>query len=362
MWCAGYTIVVWVRFGGTHPTRQPFWNASMMTKQELLQPQVFVTPNLLGLLSLFVALIPISLAPSLTKLCEIEIGANAVAFHRAWIATVVFGLLSGIEAFRRDNSEDITVEKKPFSKSEIALLAAMGTAATTYFLMWAWSLTKVSVANVALLSNLSPLFVGLAGFVLFGLRLDKKFLIGMVMAVGGAIAFELDRAEFAADQIQGNMLALTTAIFFGTYLMLVERLQTRFSTATIMLWRCGATTVILLPLLPLIEDRLLPYSWMGWFFIIFQALFCQVFGQGLLAYSLSRLPSRIVAVTLLLEPVIASIFAWFIFSEKVSWFDWLMFAVVLSGIYLAQSSQSEAKKQTEALSAITVSESPSPEA
>jgi drug/metabolite transporter (DMT)-like permease len=158
------------------------------------------------------------------------------------------------------------------------------------------------------------------------------------------------------------MLALTTAIFFGTYLMLVERLQTRFSTATIMLWRCGATTVILLPLLPLIEDRLLPYSWMGWFFIIFQALFCQVFGQGLLAYSLSRLPSRIVAVTLLLEPVIASIFAWFIFSEKVSWFDWMMFAVVLTGIYLAQSSQSEAKKQTEALSAITVSESPSPEA
>jgi drug/metabolite transporter (DMT)-like permease len=215
---------------------------------------------------------------------------------------------------------------------------------------------------VALLSNLSPLFVGIASFLLFGLRLDKRFLIGMVMAVVGAIAFEIDRVEFAPDQIQGNLLALTTAIFFGTYLMLVERLQTRFSTATIMLWRCGATTVILFPLLPLIENRLLPYSWMGWFFIIFQALFCQVFGQGLLAYSLSRLPSRIVAVTLLLEPVIASIFAWFIFSEKVSLFDWVMFAVVLSGIYLAQSSQSEAKKQTAALSAITVSESPSPKA
>ena len=90
-----------------------------------------------------------------------------------------------------------------------------------------------------------------------------------------------------------------------------------------------------------------PYSGIGWFFIIFQALFCQVFGQGLLAYSLSKLSSGVVSVTLLLEPVIASIFAWVIFSEKVSFFEWMTFAVVLIGIYLAQSSQSAIKQTNE---------------
>ncbi|MBC6435002.1 DMT family transporter, partial [Nostoc sp. HG1] len=101
----------------------------------------------------------------------------------------------------------------------------------------------------------------------------------------------------------------------ATYLLLIEQLQTRFTTATIMLWRCGVTTMFLLPILPFIEERLFPYSGMGWFLIIFQALFCQVLGQGLLTYSLSRLSSGVVAVTLLLNPVLASIFAWFIFSE-----------------------------------------------
>jgi hypothetical protein len=57
--------------------------------------------TLIGTVSLFIALIPISLAPSLVKLCEQEIGPNAVAFHRAWIATIVFGLLSGINALRQ---------------------------------------------------------------------------------------------------------------------------------------------------------------------------------------------------------------------------------------------------------------------
>ncbi|MEH2039572.1 DMT family transporter [Nostoc sp.] len=338
---------------------------SMTIKLSLLKQQFSETPALLGTVSLLFALIPISLAPSLTKLCQQEIGANAVVFHRSWIATVVFGLWNGLEAFRYQQSieggrrqeaggrsqeaessitspllDNQSIEQKPFTSQEVWLLLAMGTSAGTYLLLWAWSLSQTSVANVALLSNLNSLFVALAGYLLFGRRFDNRFVIGLVIALGGAIAFELNKVQFASDQMLGDALALLTAVFMATCMLLIERLRTRFSTATIMLWRCGVTTMFLLPVLPFLENRLFPYSWTGWFFIIFQALFCQVLGQGLLAYSLSRISSGVVAVTLLLEPVLASIFAWFIFSEQVGLFDWATFAVVLAGIYLAQSSQS----------------------
>ncbi|MEH1814394.1 MAG: EamA family transporter [Nostoc sp.] len=341
---------------------------SMTIKLSLLKQQFSETPALLGTVSLLFALIPISLAPSLTKLCQQEIGANAVVFHRSWIATVVFGLWNGLEAFRYQQSieggrrqevdsaalasprasgsitspllDNQSIEQKPFTSQEVWLLLAMGTSAGTYLLLWAWSLSQTSVANVALLSNLNSLFVALAGYLLFGRRFDNRFVIGLVIALGGAIAFELNKVQFASDQILGDALALLTAVFMAACMLLIERLRTRFSTATIMLWRCGVTTMFLLPVLPFLENRLFPYSWTGWFFIIFQALFCQVLGQGLLAYSLSRISSGVVAVTLLLEPVLASIFAWFIFAEQVGLFDWATFAVVLAGIYLAQSSQS----------------------
>ncbi|MEH1853952.1 MAG: EamA family transporter [Nostoc sp.] len=349
---------------------------SMTIKLSLLKQQFSETPALLGTVSLLFALIPISLAPSLTKLCQQEIGANAVVFHRSWIATVVFGLWNGLEAYRyqqsieggrREDSAALasprasaggnitpafidrqSIEQKPFTKQEVWLLLAMGTSAGTYLLLWAWALSQTSVANVALLSNLNSLFVALAGYFLFGRRFDRRFVIGLVIALGGAIAFELNKVQFATDQILGDTLALLTAVFMATCMLLIERLRTRFSTATIMLWRCGVTTMFLLPVLPFLENRLFPYSWTGWFFIIFQALFCQVLGQGLLAYSLSRISSGVVAVTLLLEPVLASIFAWFIFSEQVGLFDWAIFAVVLVGIYLAQSSQSTVQVTNEA--------------
>ncbi|MHC5859408.1 DMT family transporter [Nostoc sp.] len=350
---------------------------SMTSKLSLVKQQFSETPALLGTVSLLFALIPISLAPSLTKLCQQEIGANAVVFHRSWIATVVFGLWNGFEAYRyqqsieggrREDSAALasprasvggsisptfidrqSIEQKPFTKQEVWLLLAMGTSAGTYLLLWAWALSQTSVANVALLSNLNSLFVALAGYFLFGRRFDRRFVIGLVIALGGAIAFELNKVQFATDQILGDALALLTAVFMATCMLLIERLRTRFSTATIMLWRCGVTTMFLLPVLPFLENRLFPYSWTGWFFIIFQALFCQVLGQGLLAYSLSRISSGVVAVTLLLEPVLASIFAWFIFSEQVGLFDWAIFAVVLVGIYLAQSSQSTVQVTNESL-------------
>jgi drug/metabolite transporter (DMT)-like permease len=337
---------------------------SFIAKRPAILQKLPATPVLVSLAALFFALIPISLAPALTKLSEHEIGPNAVAFHRSWIAAVVFALLSAREATRaRKAASDVMVpqaitgksiaslapaaidniEKQPMTKKEVGLLLVTGTAATASLLLWTWSLSETSVANVALLSNLNPIFVGVAGYFLFGQKFDRRFVIGLVLALAGAAAFELSEAQFSADQLQGDALAFISAVFIATYLILIEKLQGRFSTSTIMMWRCGITTIFLLPLLPFIEDRLLPQTQNGWLLIIFQALFCQVLGQGLLAYSLSKLSSGVVAITLLLEPIIASIFAWFIFGEQITLADWICFVVVLGGVYLAQSSKAAVK-------------------
>lgn len=318
----------------------------MTANPELPQLRLSQASALIGAIALFIALIPISLAPSLVKLSEYEIGAAAIVFHRAWIGTVIFGLLSGLEAFRSHRSNELPIEWH-LTREEILLLVSMGISGATYSVLWVWSVTQTSVANATLLTNMNSLFVGLAGYFLFGQRFDRRFIMGMVIAVSGAIALELNQVQFVTDQIIGDTLALLSAIVIAAYLMLVERLRSRFSTATIMLWRCGIATVLMLPVLPFVEDRLFPYTGMGWFFIIFQSFFCQVLGQGLLAYSLSKLSSGVVAVTLLLDPVIASFFAWLIFNDQISSFDAIAFAVILLGIYLVQSSQSAVKDLSE---------------
>ena len=135
----------------------------MTAKLELPQQPLSKAPAWIATASLFVGLIPLSLAPILVKLCEREIGSNAVAFHRGWIATIVFGLLSGLEALDRQKSDNQSIEQKPFTRREVWLLVALGTFGATYFLLWTLSLTQTNVANVTLLCGLNPMFVGLGG-------------------------------------------------------------------------------------------------------------------------------------------------------------------------------------------------------
>ncbi|MCL1466709.1 DMT family transporter [Argonema galeatum A003/A1] len=132
---------------------------------------------------------------------------------------------------------------------------------------------------------------------------------------------------------------MISAVLLGLYLLTVEQLPTKFSPTTIQLWVCAIATLAIFPVLLFTQDRLFPYSVKGWLFVISLPLICQVLGHGLLTYSLARLSSAVVSLVHLLEPVFGSIFAWAIFWERLSFSNWVGFAVVLIGLYLAVSSQ-----------------------
>lgn len=312
----------------------------MISKLQLLKQQSSISPTRIATITLFIALIPISSAPILARLCEQEISPDAVAFHRGWIGTVVFGLLSGLASVYRRFSDQQTLNSQPLTKRDLGLMLCMGVTAAMSLLLWVWSVTQTTVANMTLLFGLNPLFVGLAGWWFLSQQFNRQFFIGMMLALMGAFAIELNDVQFTTNQIWGDTAALLAGIFFAGYLTLAKQLRNRFTAIIIMLWRSGFTTLFLLPLLLFSDHRLLPYSESGWFFLIFQGLFCQVFGQVLLTYSLGQLSSNFVAVTTLLEPVFASIFAWFLFSETLSFFDLIAFPIILLGIYIATSSQS----------------------
>jgi drug/metabolite transporter (DMT)-like permease len=66
------------------------------------------------------------------------------------------------------------------------------------------------------------------------------------------------------------------------------------------------------------------------------ALVPQVFGQGLIAYGLAQLPVAFVSVSLLIQPVMATIWAWLLLAEPLGPVQALGGAVVLAGIWIAR--------------------------
>ena len=297
-----------------------------------------------AIVSLSAALLAVSMAAIFIRLSEREISPNATVFNRLWIATAVFGLWNGAgEVRRRMSGNDVEV-RSSYTLHDFILLTAVGVVSSASLGFWAWSLTQTNVANSTVLRNLTPLFTTLGGWLLLGRRFDSRFLVGLAVALGGAIAIGTDDLQTAGDNFLGDIAALLSAMFYAGNLLIAEHLRAKFPATTILMWRCFIGSILILPLVLLEGDRVFPNSWQGWLAVIALAVICQAFGQGLLIHSLGRLSSGFVALFLLLEPVITAILAWLLFSENLSLFNWLAFSIVLAGIYLAKSSGSAERK------------------
>jgi drug/metabolite transporter (DMT)-like permease len=95
---------------------------------------------------------------------------------------------------------------------------------------------------------------------------------------------------------------------------------------------------LLFPIVILTEGKVLPTTLVAWGGILGLGIVSEGFGQRLLANSMGKFSSSFVALFLLLEPILSGILACWIFGETITSTTWVGFAVVLWGIYLAQSS------------------------
>ena len=297
-----------------------------------ISAKVESTTGLAAAVALCIALLGIASASILIVMAAQEIGSNAITGDRLAVAAIAFALWNG---FRRDRSE--ASPAPPYTRRAVGLFLVAGISFAASLTLWAWSLTQTSVANSTLLNNMMPIFTTLGGWLLFGQRFQAKFLLGMAVALVGAIAIGLE--DLHGGNIAGDLAALLAAAFSATSILSLEQLRVQFPTPIIMLWTCAIGSVVVLPVALLTEDQLFPTSGGVWLAIFALGIISQAIGQGLLTYSLANYSSSFVAVSMLAIPVIAAVLAALIFSEQLSLFNWIAFAVVLIGIYLAVSAR-----------------------
>ncbi|MGB3203848.1 MAG: DMT family transporter [Crinalium sp.] len=313
--------------------------------------QIEKVPKKLAFAALFFALVAISISAILVRLSESEISFYATAFHRFWITALILGAWLGIKNIKRAYSSIETDEESPASRSltiDFSLIWRLIAAAAFLaadLVLWAWSLTQTTVANSTLLANLTPIFTCFLGWLIWKKTIDRRFLLGLGIAIAGVGVMEIDGFSVSVVKVYGDIAALVAALAFGCYLLLIEQLQEKLSTNTIVCLTSAIAAIFTLLMVLLDSGQVFPTSWQGWFLVVSLAIICNVFGQGLLVYSLTCLSPAFVAVVLLLDPVLAAIMSWIFCAEPISLLTWIVFLIVLTGIYLASSSKSALHKQ-----------------
>ncbi|MEO0013858.1 MAG: hypothetical protein RLZZ535_2247 [Cyanobacteriota bacterium] len=300
--------------------------------------------NSLSLVILAIAIVALAFSPILTKLSELELSPTTIIFNRLWISTIIVSCWQLIGTTQSEQTSS-TKFNFNFNYQEPGLLLLASCSATASALFWAISFTQTSIASSTVLRSLTPLFISLGAWLILKQRFNSQFIIGMVVAIIGAMVIGWDDLQVGEDYIVGDGIALLSAALHGVNILIIGYLRDRgCTTERVLLWRCIGGSLIVLPVIWLTDTQLLPISLKGWLTVIALAVVCQTFGQGLLVFSLKQFSSSFVGIFTLLKPLVTALLAWAIFAEGINIASAIALVLILFGIYLAQSSGSSIQK------------------
>jgi drug/metabolite transporter (DMT)-like permease len=233
-----------------------------------------------------------------------DAGSSVIAFYRVLFTLCLvapFAVGGSGEAFRRVTGRDW-----------LAALAT-GIALAIHFIVWFESLAWTSVAASATLVQTQPIFVAIGAAAVLGERIDSRVVVGIVVSLAGATVLSLARqgasVPAGGDATIGNLLAVAGALMGGAYLLAGRSLRQRVSTmpyVTIVYAACAA--VLLLAVLAQ-GQPLVAYPLREWALFAAMAVGPGLLGHTVINWALEHVESTVVSVTLLGEPIGATLLA-----------------------------------------------------
>jgi drug/metabolite transporter (DMT)-like permease len=229
------------------------------------------------------------------------------------------------------------VGDRGLARGDLLPLAASGVFLAAHFALWNASLGLTTVAAATTLVSCAPLFVGF-GSVFLGEPPSGRAWAGIVLATVGAVVIGLGDATglgTGSRALLGDALAFAGALAMAAYLLLGRVARQRLPVATYAASVYGVAAVVLLPACLLTGASLGGYRAASWLALAGVVVGPQLLGHTVFNGLLATVSASVVAVVLLLEPVIATILAWWLFDELPGPLLWLGGPLVLAGVWLA---------------------------
>jgi len=209
--------------------------------------------------------------------------------------------------------------------------------------LWGAAVVHTTVTNATLLANLTPVFAAGFGWLLLRERLSAPILVGIAVALGGAVLLALShanagaaRSDLSADHLFGDALGFSAAIGYAGYLLVVRALGKDVGVGGVMFWATLTAAMVSFAASASLHEQMLPHSMNGWLLLAALGLIVQVAGQGLIAYGVARLPIAMSTVLLWMQPLVAAVLSWIMFGEALTALALVGAVLILAGVYVVQ--------------------------
>jgi drug/metabolite transporter (DMT)-like permease len=238
--------------------------------------------------------------------------------------------------------------KNPAVTSKNIIFPLIGGVASAFDLaLWNTSLHYTSAANATLIGNTAPMWVALAGLLIFRERLKGHFWFGLILAMSGAML--IVGSDFLNHPRLGigDLMALGSSFFYAAYYLATERGRKSLDSLSYT-WLVAASAAVTLAVINIIlQHPFTGYSTQTLLAFVGAGVVSQVFGYFSVSYALGHLPASLVAPTMIGQPVLTTILAIPLLGEIPYPVQIVGGVIALTGIYLVHQAHLRARSASE---------------
>ena len=224
---------------------------------------------------------------------------------------------------------------------DAAFATLSGIALAVHFATWFESLSWTSVAASVTLVQSQPVFVVLGAWGFLHERVTRRVSIGIAVAVSGMVVMSLgdflNGVLVGTRPVYGNGLALVGAATAAGYVLAGRSLRQRLALIPYVVVVYGVCAATLLGIVLTTGAPLTGYPPREWAVFVGLAVGPGLLGHTVLNWALGHLESSVVSVSLLGEPVGATILAAALLGELPTRYTVIGGIAVLAGILLTTS-------------------------
>jgi len=257
--------------------------------------------NWRALAALSVAVLAISWGAPLARLTDAA--PLAVAMWRTLLATL---MLAPVALARRGGS--VPPRHRP-----AALLA--GLLLGLHFGLWVPSLWLTSVSASVVLVTTAPLWVLLLSPRFLGVGIRAHNLASFALAITGVTIIAWGDFHLSARTLLGDAMALAGALCAAGYMIVGKRLRREVPLVSYLFVVYGGAAATLVAAVIVLGVQPKPATTVAWLPLLGLAVGPMLLGHGLLNWALAHLEAYRVNLTVLLEPIGASLWTWLVIGE-----------------------------------------------
>jgi len=277
-----------------------------------------------------VGIVAISFASIFIKFCD-DVPSIMIATYRLTISSIILLTIAKGRGIRFTS----------FSKRQLLIGVLGGFFLSLHFSFWISSLKFTSVASSVVLVTTNPIFVGLFSCLLFREKQPPELILGIILSFSGSVILAIGDSGLQGLSIQnpsfllGDVLALVGAIMTSGYLMVGSKLREEMDVLSYISVVYTFSACFLLIASVSWGIPFTGYKASSYLYMALLAVVPQLIGHTAINWSLKHLKTSMVAITILGEPVGASILAYIIFRETIKTFQGIGIVLIFLAIIIS---------------------------